>query len=81
MASPTTMRQPNAAGEKTHDPMFHAANIEKMLDDVTKHIRDDIERVDNDPRAQALFETSAEVLQGLTKAYHDFQAKSEKAWR
>jgi len=60
--------------------MLHAANIEQMLDDVTKHIRDDIERVDN-PRAQALFETSAEVLQGLSKAYHDFQTKSEKAWK
>ena len=80
MTNPTTIRQPGAAGEKTKDPMAHAANIERMLDDVTKHIRDDIERVD-DPRAQALFETSAEVLQGLSKAYHDFQTKSEKAWK
>lgn len=66
--------------EKSNDPMYHAANIERMLGELTNHVRQDLERV-NDPRAQALFETSAEVLQGLGKAYHDFQTKSEKAWK
>ena len=81
MANVKTMPQPNAAQEETNDPQFHAANIERMLDDLTKHMREDIDRVNGDPRAQALFETSAEVLEGLRKAYHDFQTKSEKAWK
>lgn len=80
MANRTVLQQQDPLIEKTNDPILHAANIEQMLDDVTTHIRQDIERVDN-PRAQALFETSAEVLQGLSKAYHDFQTKSERAWK
>jgi hypothetical protein len=34
-----------------------------------------------EPKAQALFETSAEVLTGLAKAFDDFENKSEAAWR
>jgi len=33
----------------------------------------------NDPQAKALFETSAEVLLGLKKAFTDFEEKKE-AW-
>jgi hypothetical protein len=35
----------------------------------------------SDPKAQALFETSAEVLHGLITAYDHFEQKSEAAWR
>lgn len=35
----------------------------------------------SDPKAQALFETSAEVLLGLAKAFEDFAQKSEAAWK
>ncbi|MBL9169435.1 MAG: hypothetical protein JNN07_16970 [Verrucomicrobiales bacterium] len=35
----------------------------------------------SDPKAQALFETSAEVLQGVIKAFQHFENKSEEAWR
>jgi hypothetical protein len=34
-----------------------------------------------DPKAQALFETTAEVLDGPRKAYDDFGRKNEAAWR
>jgi len=34
-----------------------------------------------DPRAEALFETAAEVLTGLQKAFVDFKARNEPAWR
>jgi hypothetical protein len=34
-----------------------------------------------DRSAKALFETSAEVLTGLTKAFSDFETKSEPAWK
>lgn len=33
----------------------------------------------SDPKAQALFETTAEVLLGLAKTFEDFEQKSEKA--
>jgi hypothetical protein len=51
-----------------------------MLDDVSKHVREDVRKVD-DPRARALFETTAEVLDGLNKAYRDFESADEGAWR
>lgn len=34
-----------------------------------------------DPKAQALFETTAEVAEGLVRAYDHFEQKSEPAWR
>ena len=45
-----------------------------------QHIREDITKV-ADPKAQALFETSAEVLGGLITAYEHFEQRSEAAWR
>jgi len=49
---------------------------EKTID----HLRDDVTKVD-DPQFKALFETSAEVLGGLVKAFNDYERKSEAAWR
>ncbi len=62
------------------DPRYHTANIKQMLADVSRHMREDVEKV-SDPRAQALFETSAEVLDGLEKAFDDYDEKAEKAWK
>jgi hypothetical protein len=45
-----------------------------------EHLREDIGRI-AEPKAQALFETSAEVLAGLVKAFDDYEKKSEAAWR
>jgi hypothetical protein len=44
------------------------------------HLSEDVQKID-EPRAKALFETSAEVLGGLKKAFHDYESKSEPAWR
>ena len=44
------------------------------------HLREDVGKV-MEPKAQALFETSAEVLTGLVKAFDDYEKKSEEAWR
>jgi hypothetical protein len=33
------------------------------------------------PKAQALFETAAEVLSGLEKAFRDYGAGTERAWK
>jgi hypothetical protein len=51
-----------------------------MLRDVAAHAREDVGKV-SDPKAQALFETTAEVLLGLEKAYQDFEDRSERAWK
>ena len=45
-----------------------------------EHLRAGVRKV-AEPKAQALFETSAEVLLGLVKAFDDYQKKSEAAWR
>jgi hypothetical protein len=44
------------------------------------HLRAEVGKV-AEPKAQALFETSAEVLVGLVKAFDDDENKSEAAWR
>lgn len=62
------------------DPMFHTNRIKGQIQDLIDHLREDVGHVD-DPRAQALFETSAEVLGGLKKAYDHFEQKNEEAWR
>jgi hypothetical protein len=62
------------------DPRHHTIRLKEMLDDTVRHAREDVGKVD-DPKAQALFETTAEVLSGLVKAYNDYEQKSEAAWR
>ncbi len=63
-----------------NDPRHHTAKLKSMLTDVINHAREDVSKI-NDPKAQALFETTAEVLTGLRKAYEDFEQKSEEAWK
>ena len=45
-----------------------------------QHLREDVKKVD-DPKAQALFETAAEVVSGLNTAFQHFETKAEKAWQ
>lgn len=49
-----------------------------MLEDVVTHARED-GKID-DPNAQALFETSAEVCTGLIKAFQGYES-DEPAWK
>ncbi len=62
------------------DPRHHTIRIRGMLNDTITHVREDVAKV-NDPKAQALFETTAEVLRGLVTAYEHFEQRSETAWR
>jgi hypothetical protein len=62
------------------DPHQVAARIARMLEEVSKYARENVRRVE-DPRAQALFETTAEVLTGLRTAYTHFEQRSEPPWR
>ncbi len=62
------------------DPRHHTARIKGMLTELIDHAREDVGKV-KDPKAQALFETTAEVLLGVRKAYEDFERQEEPAWR
>jgi hypothetical protein len=54
------------------DPRQRAANSKRMLHDTAQHAREDVETI-NDPKAKALFETTAETLQGLMRAYEHYE--------
>ena len=68
------------ATETDRDPKFHTRKMRQRLDDMVVHMRADIEMVD-EPQFKAMFETSAEVLQALAKAFNDYEQKTEAAWR
>ncbi len=61
-------------------PQQHAQRIAQMLQEAQYECRADIERVD-DPKAQALFETLAEVLGGGVKALNDYRGRTERVWQ
>jgi hypothetical protein len=58
--------------ETTSDALTHVTHIRQMLSQVVQHCREDQTRVD-EPMARALFETTAEALLGLMKAYEDYE--------
>jgi hypothetical protein len=62
------------------DPRHHTAKLKQMLTDVINHAREDVNKT-SDPKAAALFETTAEVLIGLRKASEDYEQKNEQAWK
>jgi hypothetical protein len=62
------------------DPRHHTLKLKQMLNDTANHARQDASKV-QDPNAQALFETTAEVLKGLVVAFDDFEQKREEAWK
>jgi hypothetical protein len=61
-------------------PIHHTQKIKAQMRQLIDHLREDIGKI-TEPKAQALFETSAEVLTGLVKAFDDYEQKSEKAWQ
>jgi hypothetical protein len=61
---------------QSNDPHVHARNIVKYLHELKDHCREDLAAVD-DPKAQSLFETAADVLGGLEKAFRDYEKFSE----
>jgi len=68
------------ANTTDRDPLHHVRKMQKALVEVKTHLREDIDKVD-DPQFKAMFETSAEVLGGLIKAFEDYGKKNEAAWR
>jgi len=64
----------------TSNPVHHTLKIKARMRQLIEHLREDVGKV-TEPKAQALFETSAEVLTGLVKTFDDYENKSEAAWR
>jgi hypothetical protein len=62
------------------DPRYHTQRMQVRLQELSDHLREDIERLD-EPQLRAMFETAAEVLTGLKKAFSDYEKKNEAAWR
>ncbi|MBC7300065.1 MAG: hypothetical protein H5T78_03820 [Nocardia sp.] len=60
-------------------PAEQSAHLRSLLTEVIKLARTDIGTV-SDPKAQALFETTAQVCGGLCHAF-DHYATREPAWR
>jgi hypothetical protein len=62
------------------NPLHHTQRMKKRLEETVAHLRQDISKVD-EPQFAAMFETAAEVLTGLIKAFDDYERKNEAAWR
>lgn len=65
--------------KEKESPMPHVVKMRQRLLDQVQHLREDIYKID-EPKCKAMFETSAEVLLGLIKAFDDYTEKNEKAW-
>jgi len=63
-----------------NNPVHHTQKIKVRMRQLIDHLREDVGKV-TEPKAQALFETSAEVVTGLVKAFEDYEKKGEEAWR
>jgi hypothetical protein len=72
------MPDPKPAPESS--PLQRVTKLKQMLNDVAIHARQDSSKI-SDPKAQALFETTAEVLFGLHEAFDDIEKRNEAAWR
>jgi hypothetical protein len=74
------MQQTQKNRPEQRDPHHHVRKVAGQLHELIGHLRSDIEKID-DPRAKAMFETSAEVLSGIEKAFRDYESGNEPAWR
>jgi hypothetical protein len=68
------------AASNANNPKHHTQQMKKRLQETVTHLRQDIVKVD-EPKLAAMFETAAEVLNGLVKAFDDYEKKNEAAWR
>jgi hypothetical protein len=71
--------RPNTAYPKS-DPRYYTANIRATLRELIGHLRSDVDAFEA-PKAQALFETSAEVLTGIDTAFDHYEQGRESAMR
>ena len=67
------------SSENSSNPIVHVRNIRQKFKEQVDHLREDIKKVE-EPQCKAMFETAAEVLIGLIKAFEDYERKEETAW-
>ena len=60
--------------------LHHTQKLKGQMQELIAHLRSDVEKV-TEPKARAMFETSAEVVSGLVKAFDDYEQKTEAAWK
>src|ERR1700738_576236 len=75
---PTEQEIVMASAAAERDPRHHTQKMQNRLQEIRDHLREDIKKVD-EPQLKAMFETSAEVLGGLIKAFRDYEQKNESA--
>jgi hypothetical protein len=63
-----------------NDPLHHVQKMQKRLSEISAHMRQDIEKVD-EPQMQVMFETTAEVLDGLVKTFQHYEDRKKGTWR
>ena len=59
------------------NPLYHVVKVRGMLNAVLKHCREDIDKV-AEPKAQALFETTVDYLDGLINAYSRYERELQQ---
>jgi hypothetical protein len=78
MSRPASVTEPGKGGsmvsQTDRDPRHHTQKMQGRLQEIIDHLRRDIGKVD-EPQLKAMFETSAEVLAGLKKAFADYEEK------
>ena len=62
---------------KEDNPLYHVVKVRGMLNAVMRHCREDVEKV-AEPKAQALFETTVELLGGLINEYSRCERELEE---
>lgn len=61
-----------------NEPHRHTMQVRAWLTEIAEHLHQDVEKVD-DPAFQMLFESTAEVLTGLDRAFARYEAKIGEA--
>lgn len=64
---------------KTVDPKESAQNIAMLIYQLKVRCQNECEKL-HDPKAQALLETTADVLEALEKAFSDYQSENIGGW-
>ena len=80
MSKPATSHPATASLHPESDPRHHTEKMGHAMRGLMQHLREDVEKV-QDPKARVLFETSAEVLGALAKAFDDYEKGDEAAFR
>lgn len=72
--------QPQTQQPNRNNSRQQTTQVKDQLRQARDQARNSINQV-QDGKAQALLETTAEVLQGLMTAYEDFEKGTETAWQ